>query len=78
MYNGVKAMISREKELTPEVDTKCGSHLKTVTDLKGFPIFPEGTKSLMSKHLSKDIWSKYRNSYDRFGFTFKQAIFSGC
>lgn len=58
MYNGVKAMIQREKELIPkEEDVKVGSHLKAPEDVKGFPIFPEGTKSLLSKHLTKDVWN---------------------
>lgn len=56
----------------------CGSHLKTPEDLNGFPIFPKGTKSLLMKHLSKDLWNKYSDVKDKFGFSFKQAIFSGC
>lgn len=65
MYNGVKAMIKREKELVPpEVDLKVGSHLKTAEDLIGFPIFPEGTKSLLHKYLTKDIWKNLKNVKD--------------
>lgn len=56
MYNGVKAMIQKEKELTPVEDTHCGRDLAKPEDVKGFPIFPEGTKSLLMKHLSRDIW----------------------
>ena len=52
--------------------------MKTYEDLTGFPTFPAGTKSLLSKHLSKDIWVKYADVKDKFGFSFKQAIFSGC
>ena len=40
-------------------DVMCGSHLKTPEDLTGFPTFPNGTKSLLLKHLSRDIWAKY-------------------
>jgi hypothetical protein len=53
MYNGVKAMIKREFELRPapkkeeHPDVKVGSHLKSFEDLTGFPVFPEGTKSLL-------------------------------
>jgi creatine kinase/arginine kinase len=78
MYNGVKAMIKREKELTPEVDVKVGSHLHSPSDLKGFPIFPDGTKSLLHKYLSKAVWDELKNAKDKHGFSFKQAIFSGC
>ena len=37
-------------------DVLCGSHLKSPEDLTGFPTFPAGTKSLLMKHLSKDLW----------------------
>ena len=63
MYNGVKAMIHREKELTPqvvEVDLKVGSFLKNADELTGFPIFPDGTKSLLFKFLTKDIWNNLK------------------
>ena len=62
MYNGVKAMIHREKELTPEVDVKVGLNLHSPQDLKGYPIFPEDTKSLLHKYLSKDVWNHLKNA----------------
>lgn len=75
-------MIEKEKELTPKAvdgpDVKCGSHLTTPQDLTGFPVFESGTKSLLSKYLTKDIWGMYKDSKDKHGFTFKEAIFSGC
>ena len=80
-------MIQKEMELMPkeeaksaadEKDVECGSHLKKTSDLTGFPVFPPGTKSLLCKHLSKDIWSKYKDQKDKFGYTFKEAILSGC
>jgi hypothetical protein len=40
-------------------DVKCGSHLKSSDDLTGFPVFPAGTKSLLCKHLTKDVFKKY-------------------
>ena len=78
MYNGVKQMIDREIELTPEVDVHVSSKLVSYEGLTGFPIFPEGTKSLLSKNLTRDTWKALKNSEDKFGFTFKEAIFSGC
>jgi hypothetical protein len=66
MYNGVKQMIDREIELTPEVDVQVSSALHLYNDLTGFPVFPKGTKSLLSKHLSKDVWKQLRNSEDKF------------
>jgi len=32
----------------------------------------------LSKNLTRDIWEKLKNAKDDFGFSFKQAIFSGC
>ena len=78
MYNGVKAMIEREKELGGGVqpaaasqpaaaeqpaavemeETKVGPHLKKPEDIKGFPVFPPGTKSLLSKCMTKDVWDE--------------------
>ena len=81
MYNGVKAMIAREMELAPAKEPKevqAGSHLKLPEDLTGYPIFPAGTKSLLSKYLTRDLWKQLKNLKDAHGFTFKQAIFSGC
>jgi hypothetical protein len=49
----------------------CGSHLKTPEDLTGFPTFPNGTKSLLMKHLSRPLWEKYADLKDKFGFSFK-------
>jgi creatine kinase len=80
MYDGVKAMIQKETELTPKVaetEVQAGSHLKKPEDLTGFINFPEGTKSLLCKYLTKEIWDKYKNESDVHGFTFKQAILSG-
>jgi hypothetical protein len=75
MYDGVKAMIEKEKELRGGAgaakETKCGSHLKNAEELVGFPVFPAGTKSLLWKHLTPDLWNKYANAKDKFGFTFK-------
>lgn len=56
----------------------CGSHLVKSDDLTGFPTFPAGTKSLLMKYLTKDIWRKYADQKDKYGFSFKNAIFSGC
>ena len=65
MYNGVKAMIAKEKELggggsasaSSAEEVKCGSHLKKPQDLTGLPVFPSGTKSLLCKNLTSDIWN---------------------
>merc|ERR1712151_1072426 len=57
--------------------TMVGSHLNSPDDIKGLPYFPTGTKSLLHKCLTKDIWEQCKDRRDKFGFTFRQAIFSG-
>ncbi len=57
--------------------TMMGSHLKTPEEITGFPHFPTGTASLLSKCLTKDVWEQCKDRRDKYGFTFRQAIFSG-
>ena len=56
----------------------CGSHLTCPEDLVNWPQFPEGTTSLLSKFLTKEIWEMYHDKVDAAGVSFKQCIFSGC
>ena len=58
--------------------TMCGDHLKTPEDLVNWPQFPEGTKSLVCKYLTKEIWDKYHDKKDAAGVSFKTCVFSGC
>ena len=69
-------MIETEKALAK--GTIVGTHLKKPEDLVGYPTFPVGTKSLLAKYLTPQIWEKYQDSVDKFGFSFKSAILSGC
>lgn len=52
-------------------ETLCGSHLKSPEELVGMPVFPDGTKSSLSKNLSKEVWEKLKDKKDKFGFSFK-------
>lgn len=54
-----------------------GSHLKTPEDITNFPYFPSGTSSLLAKCLTRDVWEQCKDRKDKYGFSFKQAIFSG-
>ena len=56
---------------------KAGDHLKTPEDMTSLPVFPEGTKSLVCKYLTQDIWDKYHDKSDKFGGSFKTCVFSG-
>jgi len=54
-----------------------GDHLKTPDDITGMPFFPTGCGSLLQKCLTPKIWDQCKDRRDKFGFTFRQAIFSG-
>lgn len=58
--------------------TVVGKHLKTDADLTDWPMFPEGCKSLVSKHLTEEVWNKYKDQSDASGVSFKTCVFSGC
>lgn len=68
----------KEPEVPKYEQFVVGSHLKSPEDLVAFPNFPAGTKSLLSKFLTPEIWEKLHDHKDKHGFTFKQVIFSGC
>ena len=57
--------------------TMMGEHLASPEDIRGMPYFPSATKSLLSKCLTRDIWEQCKDRRDKFGFTFRQCIFSG-
>jgi hypothetical protein len=92
MYDGVKAMISKEKELAakekpaevvvvrqkPGANIKAGAHLKNPSDITGFVEFPADTKSLLCKYMTKEVFDKYYGQKDAVGVSFEQMILSGC
>ena len=112
MYDGVKAMIAKEKELCAAANPKpsaeevkevkevkeeakpaevekveekrkpgpnilAGTHLKKPEDITGFIDFPDGTKSLLCKYLTKEVFDKYYGCKDKAGVSFEQMILSG-
>ena len=46
-----------------------------MTDFK--TLFQPGTKSMVCKHLTEEIWNEYKDKKDECGVTFKTCIFSG-
>jgi hypothetical protein len=58
--------------------THCGPWLKSIDDLTDFPLFPESTKSILSKVLTQEIWDEYKDQKDDAGVPFKVCILSGC
>ena len=60
-------------------DTMCGEHLERPEDITGYPIFPRGHQgSMLCKVLSRDLWRQLMGQRDLYGFSFREAIFSGC
>lgn len=55
----------------PEIFVKAGPHLTDPSDLHSMIQFPDGTKSLLSKYLTKDIFLLYQNESDSAGVSFK-------
>jgi hypothetical protein len=84
MYDGVKEMIKKEKELKAAAskpaavgNVKAGPHLKKPEDITGFVEFPAGTSSLVSKYCTKAVYDKYKGKKDKAGVSFEQMILSG-
>jgi len=72
MYDGVKAMIAAEKALggggtapaaaaaaAPAGNVECGPHLVKPEQITGVPVWPAGTKSLVSKYVTADRFNKF-------------------
>jgi len=51
-------------------DITAGNHLYSPDEITGFPVFPAGTKSLLSKFLTKDMYNELCEKKDPYGFTF--------
>ena len=55
------------------------TELRSPADLgDDLPRFPAGTHSLLARYLTPDVWDALRDAVDAHGFSFRQAIFSGC
>ena len=60
-------------------DTLCGEHLEEPEDVIGYPVFPRGQqRSLLCKVLTRDLWRELMGARDQYGYSFREAIFSGC
>ena len=67
----------KEEAKVENAVVKAGTHLKQPSDITGFVEFPEGTKSLLSKYLTKEVYDKYKGQKDKAGVSFEQMILSG-
>jgi len=56
---------------------QAGPHLKKPEDITSIPIFPAGTKSLLCKYLTPEVYNKYKGKTDSSGVSFEQMILSG-
>jgi hypothetical protein len=80
MYDGVKAMIAAEKKLggggvapaaVSSEPVQCGAHLKTPDQITGVPVWPTGTKSLVSKYVTPERFNKFQGKKDKAGVSFE-------
>jgi hypothetical protein len=78
MYDGVKAMIEAERSLGGGGEApaaagpiEAGPHLKNISQLTSMPVFPEGTKSLVSKYCTPEIFAQYQGKKDKAGVPFE-------
>lgn len=60
------------------VIVKAGPHLRDPSQLNGMVEFPHGTKSLLCKYLTADLFRQYQGRRDKVGVPFEQMILSGC
>ena len=63
--------------VSAEETVKCNKKLESWEELTSMPDFGDAT-SLVSKHLKQEVWDSLHDKQDSHGFTFKQAVFSGC
>ncbi len=59
-------------------DVICGSHLNSIDDLIGFPVFPEGNTSSVARFNTHKIWDELKDKKDAHGVSYKLCVFSGC
>ena len=63
--------------VSAEETVKCSKKLESLEDLTSMPDFGDA-KSLVSKHLKPEVWESLKDEKDSHGFTFREAVFSGC
>ena len=88
MYDGVKAMITAEKELEAKSgvkpaaaagpSVKAGPHLKSIADMTGMVEFPPGTKSSVARFMTEEVFNEYKGQKDKSGVPFELMVLSGC
>ena len=63
---------------TIAIASECTPEIASYDDLTSYPTFPGEESSFLSRYLSEEVWNELGDKEDAFGFSFKQAIFSGC
>ena len=77
-------LIEAEKSLMPSrmpkvpVPVTAGPSLRKPSDITGIVTFPPGSKSLLSKFLTPEVYQKYAHKTDSAGCSFEKMILSGC
>ena len=80
--NGKRSRWVNEEDLMgvriASTNVETGLHLEKPEDLTGFPVFDPEVNSSLAKNLTRGVWEQLKTKKDSCGFSFKQAIFSGC
>ena len=58
--------------------TLCSRELTSPDQIDSLPTFEEGISSYLSRNMNQAVWDELGDKKDAYGFSFKQAIFSGC
>ena len=78
IYHNLISSLNQDIMVEQTARTQCGNALNAEADLTGWPEFPAGTTSLVSKYLTKEVWDEYKDEKDAAGVSFKTCVFSGC
>ena len=74
----LRSVISTALITTYAAATECTSELTSPDAVTSLPTFPGGESSYLSRNLSQEVWNELGDKTDSYGFSFKQAIYSGC
>ena len=74
----LRSVISAALITTYAAATECTSALTSPDSLDSLPTFPGNESSYLSRNLNQGLWDILGDKTDSYGFSFKQAIYSGC
>ena len=58
--------------------TECTRKLESPSQIESLPTFSSEVSSYLSRNMDQQTWDALGDTSDAYGYSFKQAIFSGC